>query len=366
MTQKNEAPVLILSLVVTAMLLGGGGYYLYAKTRPAAGPAPTPQPDPTTSPEPTPASSSPSPEPTPEPANNAPPPPTIAQVPNVPSGTFNYGGSTTWAPMRAAVDPTIQANHPNFTLRYTDPIVGTPGSGAGIRMLLENQLDFSQSSRPIEDEEYERARTRGFELREETIAIDGIAVAVNHDLEIEGITVEQLRDIYLGNITNWSQVGGPDLPITPISRDPDDGGTVSFFVENVLGGQDFGSNVEIVYSTTPGLRAVADNPGGIYYASAPELVPQCSIKPIPLGRTSDRLVPPYQNPRVPPSECPQKRNQLNKQAFSSGEYPITRRLFVIIKQDGGDDQAAGEAYAQLLLTDEGQNLLSETGFVPIR
>ncbi|MEQ9369154.1 MAG: hypothetical protein RIG63_08995 [Coleofasciculus chthonoplastes F3-SA18-01] len=55
-------------------------------------------------------------------------------------------------------------------------------------------------------------------------------------------------------------------------------------------------------------------------------------KTLPIGRKPDELIPPYQEPFVPLSQCPGRRNQLNKQAFHSGSYPITRRLFIIVKQ----------------------------------
>lgn len=74
------------------------------------------------------------------------------------------------------------------------------------------------------------------------------------------------------------------------------------------------------------------SPGGIYYAFAPEVVPQCSIKPLPLGRTQGQYVAPYQEPLVLPNECLGKRNKLNIEAFQSGNYPITRNLFVVVKQ----------------------------------
>ena len=111
---------------------------------------------------------------------------------------------------------------------------------------------------------------------------------------------------------------------------------------------------------------VANNPGGIYYASAPEVVPQCSIKPLPLGRTQGKYVAPYQEPFVLPSECPRLRNKLNIEAFQSGNYPITRNLFVVVKQNGQIEQQAGVAYANFLLTQQGQELINNTGFVKIR
>ncbi len=290
----------------------------------------------------------------------------FAQVENVPSGLFSYGGSTTWAPIRKDIDAAIQTVFPQFQLRYTDPTAGAPGSGTGIKMLLNNQLAFSQSSRSIKDEEYQQAQQRNFKLKEIPVAIDGIAIAINPSLNIQGLTVDQLKDIYTGKITNWQQVGGPNLPIKAYSRRLEEGGTIEFFYENVLGGENFGSNVLFIPTTTEALREVSNNLGGLYYASAPEVVGQCTVKPLSLGRTPDKLVPPYKEPFVPLSQCPQQRNELNVSAFQSGEYPITRRLFVIVKQDGQTDQQAGEAYANLLLTNQGQELIAKTGFVRIR
>lgn len=291
----------------------------------------------------------------------------FAQFPEVPSGLFSYGGSTTWAPIRKEVDTAIQTVFPRFQLRYTDPTTGAPGSGSGIKMLLNNQLAFSQSSRSIKDEEHQKAQQRGFTLKEIPVAIDGIAIAVNPNLNIPGLTVAQLQDIYTGKITNWQQISGPNLPITPYSRRLEEGGTVEFFNENVLDGEKFGVNVQFIPTTTEALKEVAKNPGGLYYASAPEVVGQCSVKPLPLGRTLDKLVPPHKEPFIPLQECPQRRNQLNAAVFQNGEYPITRRLFVIVKQNGqSSDQQAGETYANLLLTEQGQDLISKTGFVRIR
>ncbi|MCG8366106.1 MAG: phosphate ABC transporter substrate-binding protein, partial [Pseudanabaenales cyanobacterium] len=71
-------------------------------------------------------------------------------------------------------------------------------------------------------------------------------------------------------------------------------------------------------------------------------------------------------PLVQPNACPAQRNQLNTTVFQQGDYPITRRLFVIVKQNNQTDQQAGEAYARLILTSQGQELISKVGFVSIR
>ena len=291
---------------------------------------------------------------------------TFAQVPKVPSGLFSYGGSTTWAPIRREVDPLIQTAQPQFRLRYTDPTTGAPGTTSGIKMLLNNQLAFSHASRSIKQEEYQQAQQLNITLKEIPVAIDGIAIAVNPNLNIPGLTLAQLKDIYTGKITNWKQVGGPELEIIPYSRRLEEGGTIQFFEENVLEKEKFAANVQFISTTTQALQEIARNQGGIYYASAPEIVGQCTVKPLPLGHKSEQLVPPYKEPFIPLEQCPQQRNQINAAAFKSGEYPITRRLFLIVKQNGQSDQQAGEAYVKLLQTDQGQELITKAGFVTIR
>ncbi|GAB4293078.1 MAG: PstS family phosphate ABC transporter substrate-binding protein [Oscillatoriaceae cyanobacterium] len=289
----------------------------------------------------------------------------FAGVTGVPSGVFNYGGSTTWAPVRGLVDPLIQVVWPDFQLRYVQHPTEPPGSGTGIGMLLDDQLTFVQSCRSLTAAEYAQAREKGFVLREIPVAIDSVAVAVNPELDVPGLTVVQLRDIYRGKIRNWQEVGGPDLPIKAYSRRSEDSGTIQFFIEQVLNGEDFGASVELLPSTTLAVRAVAAERGAIYFASAPQLVPQCQVKTLPLGLDSSRLVPPYLGSLVPPQDCPQRRNLLNTAAFERGDYPLTRRLFVVVKQNGQIDETAGLAYGRLLLTAQGQAALAKAGFIPI-
>lgn len=337
MSKKNETIPLLLSLVITAGIIGAISWWIIGRLELNGNEQETQTPS-----------------------------QTLAEVKDVPSGLFSYGGSTTWAPIRRDIDPVIQSVRPNFRLRYTDPTTGAPGSGSGIKMLLNHQLAFSQSSRSVKETEHQQASQKGFTLKEIPVALDGIAVAVHPDLNISGITVGQLKEIYTGKITNWSQVGGPNLPIVPYSRRIEEGGTIEFFVEAVLEGENFGQNVEFIPTTTLALRQVSETLGSIYYASAPEVVPQCTVKSLPLGRKVGEWVTPYQEPFVPLSQCPQQRNQLNQTAFQSGDYPITRRLFVIVKRNGEADEQAGIAYANLLLTRQGQDLITQAGFVSIR
>ncbi|MBD2296172.1 PstS family phosphate ABC transporter substrate-binding protein [Anabaena sphaerica FACHB-251] len=353
MSQKNETLVLVLSLFTTLLLIGGGFWWFTKKSTVDLNTIVNSQSN---------SSSSSNQNQQSVQAQGT----TFATVQNVPTGLFNYGGSTSWAPMRLAIDPAIQAARPEFRLRYVQPSNAAPGSGTGIQSLIDGQLTFAQSSRPVLDEELSRSQQRGFKLNQIPVAIDGLAVAVNPDLNIPGLTIDQLKSIYTGKINNWQQVGGPNLPIKAYSRRISDGGTVELFVQDILGGQAFSSQVEFVSTTTQALKKVADSPGGIYYASAPEVVPQCSIKPLPLGRAAGQYIAPYQEPFILPNQCPDQRNQLNIKAFQSGKYPITRNLFVVVKQNGQTEEQAGVAYANLLLTEQGQELITQAGFVKIR
>ena len=130
MSQKNETPALIISFLVTAGLLGGGFWWFTQRSAsrdPAAGDAnrvglPTPQGGPAPS--------------TDSPVQSKAAAPNSTQMSPLPSGRYSYGGSTSWATIRLSVDSVLQAAHPEFQLRYVDPIGSPPSSGAGIKMLL--------------------------------------------------------------------------------------------------------------------------------------------------------------------------------------------------------------------------------------
>jgi phosphate transport system substrate-binding protein len=283
---------------------------------------------------------------------------TLAEVPDVPALTVRYGGSTSFAPLRSPeIEGKILQAHPGFKLVYTEPPPGEkPGSGNGIRMLIEGQLSVAQSSRGLKDEEFERAKTRGFTLEQVPVAIDGIALYVNPQLSILGLTVSQVKDIFTGTVTNWSQVGGPNLEIKPFSRDPQDGGTPEYFEEKVMSEESLAESVQpYVRDTTDSLRQVASTPGGIGYATASEVCNQSLVRPLPLAKgETQTFVSPCQG------------KQVNLADFANDAYPITRRLFVVIKRDGSSDEQAGVAYVDMLLSDEGQQLVEQAGLVPLR
>ncbi|MCU0533183.1 MAG: substrate-binding domain-containing protein [Hydrococcus sp. Prado102] len=290
----------------------------------------------------------------------------FALVRDVPTGLFSYGGSPSWAPIRLSVDSAIQANRPEFRLRYVQPIDEPPSTRAAIKMLLDDRLTFVQSSYSLHPEERDRAVKNGFRLEQIPVGIDSIVIVVHPSLNISGLTLEQVRSIYTGQITNWKELGGPDLKIIPYSRPVSAGGQVEFFINDVLKSQSFGSEVEFLATPTEALRKLENEPGGIYYGSAPLVLSQCHVKPLALGRSPNEFVAPYQDSLVDATQCPDRRNQPNIEAFQTGSYPLTLYMYVVIKQNGRSEEQAGEAYANFLLTEQGQELIEKAGFVRIR
>ncbi|XWK90811.1 MAG: PstS family phosphate ABC transporter substrate-binding protein [Phormidium sp.] len=359
--RKTEPPPIpIIAAAVAALALLGGIIYLLLPKQ-----APMPQTPvavtpttPGTLPPTTPATTNPGPSVNPAAVVNT--YRSLADVTNVPSTVANYGGSTTFAPLRSPqIINLISQSHPAFQLRYVEPPLGKkPGSSTGIRMLLDGQLSFAQSSRSVETPEFNEAKTKGFALEQIPIAIDGIAFYVNPNLNIPGLNILQVKDIFTGKITNWKEVGGPDLLITPVSRPLSDGGTPEYFHKEVLSGEKFASSLKEVRDTTTGIQTVAKTPGGIGFATASEVINQQTIRPLPIGKAgSQSFVSPCGD-----SSC----KTVNNSAFSDNSYPITRRLFIVIKRDGKIDEQAGVAYVNLILSDEGQKLVEQAGFVPIR
>jgi phosphate transport system substrate-binding protein len=368
--RKQGSPMpLVAAGLITLALLGAGAYFLKDKLSGVA-PQAVASPD-TTTVAPDQATPAAAPSAVAVAPNNAPPVQgavvatysSLAEVPNVPQGVFNYGGSTTFAPLRSpTIVSAISQASPQFQVRYTEPTTGKPGSGKGIAMLLGGQLSFAQSSRALKDEEYAQAKNRGFALEAVPVAIDGIALYVSPKLlkqGVKGLTLAQVRDIFTGKIRNWRAVGGPNLAITPFSRNLQAGGTVDFFYENVMEKQPLGASVKEIRDTTESIRRVATTAGGIGYATAAEVINQQMIRLLPIAKEAGTQS--FVSPCVDPT-C----TAINEKAFADGAYPITRRLFVILKRDGRLDEQAGVAYTNMLLSDEGQKLSEQAGFVPIR
>ena len=169
------------------------------------------------------------------------------------SGNVATGGSTSMKNVIAALTEGFAEVEPGVTVSY-DPT----GSGAGITGATDKTLDIGLSSRALKDDE--KADVDGT-----TIALDGIAIIVNNASKVEDLTVDQLKQMFTGEITNWSEVGGDDGEIVLIGREAGSGTRDGF--ESIVDVKDSCKYAQELTATGAVISAVEANPLAIGYAS---------------------------------------------------------------------------------------------------
>lgn len=280
----------------------------------------------------------------------------MKEVPKVPDGIFNYGGAVLFASLTASgAHEAMTASHPSFRLRYTEPRDGKPGTSQGIKMLTDGELSLAQIGIPLRDTDYSRAKERGFTIEQIPIAIDGVVFYTHPDINISGLSVDQLQAIYKGEITNWKELGGNDVPIVPFVMNP----KVANLLNVLLGSEanKVSPKVQFYRDYTDAIRKVASTPGGISFGGAGPIVGQKTIRPLAVAAVNGKnYIPPFV----------EDDTEINASAFRDGTYPFTRRLFIVIRRDGTPDEAAGIAYVNMLLSKEGQKFVEKAGYVPLR
>ena len=194
-------------------------------------------------------------------------------------------------------------------------------------------------------------RVKGYD--QVAVAIDGIACYTHPDISISGLSVPQLQAIYTGKITNWKEVGGPNLPIVPFTINIKTTALLKALLDSKVG--DVSPNVRSSRDYTVLVHDVATTPGAIGIGAAMLVATQGTIRPVALAPSNSKQYIPVV-----------KDHRLNLTAFQNGTYPITRYLYIIIRRDAKADERAGVAYANLLLSKEGQQFVEKAGLVPIR
>ena len=169
------------------------------------------------------------------------------------SGNVATGGSTSMKNVIAALTEGFAEVEPGVTVSY-DPT----GSGAGITGATDKTLDIGLSSRALKDEE--KADVDGT-----TVALDGIAIIVNKDSKVADLTVDQLKQMFTGEITNWSEVGGDDGEIVLVGREAGSGTRDGF--ESIVDVKDSCKYAQELTATGAVISAVEANPLAIGYAS---------------------------------------------------------------------------------------------------
>ena len=216
----------------------------------------------------------------------------------------------------------------------TKVLVSGLGSSAGIEAVTNGTADIATSSRNLTAEE------SSHELVATVIAHDGIAVIVNPDNPVANLTTEQLRDIYAGKITNWSEVGGADLPIQVVNRD-EASGTREAFRTLVMDGVEFDRSAAVLPGTGQVRDVVSRTPGAIGYISIGFVESDyatTSVKSVAIDgvdATEDNV--------------------------ESGAYPISRDLYFFTN---GDPQGEAYGYISYVLSDDMDQVIRDAGYIP--
>lgn len=223
------------------------------------------------------------------------------------------------------------------------------GSGTGIAALLNKGCDVTMSSRQIKDKEMNLAAKKGVTPKEYTVALDGLAVVVSPKNPVSQLTVDQVADIFTGNIKNWKEVGGDDLPIVILSREVNSG-THVYFKEHVLRKGDETRKDEFADSALlmPSSQAIADeitqNKNAVGYYGMGYL--NETQKAVAMAKDAKG---PFTTPTI--------------ENVKTGTYYISRPLFIYTN---GEPQGLAKSFLNYALSPEGQKIVIQIDFVPIK
>ena len=241
------------------------------------------------------------------------------------SGNVATGGSTSMKNVIAALTEGFAEVEPGVTVSY-DPT----GSGAGITGATDKTLDIGLSSRALKDDE--KADVEGT-----TIALDGIAIIVNNASKVEDLTVDQLKQMFTGEITNWSEVGGDDGEIVLIGREAGSGTRDGF--ESIVDVKDSCKYAQELTATGAVISAVEANPLAIGYASLSAVGD--TVKMVTVGGV----------------EC-------SEDTVKDGSYKIQRPfVFVTNKSVALSEQA--QAFFDFATSADAADLIRTAGAVPV-
>lgn len=241
-------------------------------------------------------------------------------------------GSTT-------VLPIAQKAAEVFMDKNTDASISVRGggSGVGIASLIDGSCDIADSSRPIKDTELDKAIVNGKDPKAYVIAMDGIAIIVNPRNPLNAISKSQLKDIYTGRISNWSQLGGNNEKIVVISRDTSSG-TFEAFSELALDKNKVRQDALMQASNQSIATTVSRTPGAIGYVG--------------LGYISEG-VKALELDGVKPL----------KETVLANKYPLARPLFMYTN---GKPTGLTRDFIDFIMSAEGQVLVAEEGLVALK
>ena len=241
------------------------------------------------------------------------------------SGSVSTDGSTSMEKVIGDLSEQFQNDNPGVTVTYNPT-----GSSSGITAAKEGSADLGLASRDLKDDEKDG-------LTQTTIAIDGIAIIVNPANSVADLSMDQIAQIYTGQITNWSDVGGDDAEIVCIGREAGSGTRDGF--ETITDTKDACTLSQELTSTGDVIQTVANNPNAIGYASMADL--NDSVKTL----TVDGVAP-------------------TEDTVLDGSYKIQRN-FNVITNDSATLSPQAQAFFDYITSADAADLISKAGAVPV-
>ena len=240
------------------------------------------------------------------------------------TGTVATDGSTSMEKVIGALSESFMANNADTTVTYNPT-----GSGAGITAVQEGTCDIGLSSRALKDEE------KAAGLKETVLAYDGIAIIVHPDNPVSDLTIQQIAQLYTGEITNWKDVGGNDAEVVLIGREAASGTRDGF--ESITGTKEKCQYRQELTSTGDVITAVSQNPDAIGYASLASI--KDSVKALNVDG-------------VTPSEATVK----------DGSYKV-QRPFVLVTVEGKALTPVAQAFFDYATSSDAAAIIAKAGAV---
>lgn len=240
------------------------------------------------------------------------------------TGTVATDGSTSMEKVIGALSESFMANNADATVTYNPT-----GSGSGITAVQEGTCDIGLSSRALKDEE------KAAGLKETVLAYDGIAIIVHPDNPVSDLTIEQIAQLYTGELTNWKDVGGNDAQVVLIGREAASGTRDGF--ESITGTKEKCQYRQELTSTGDVITAVSQNPDAIGYASLASI--KDSVKALNVDG-------------VTPSEATVK----------DGSYKV-QRPFVLVTVEGKALTPVAQAFFDYATSPDAAAIIAKAGAV---
>ncbi len=260
------------------------------------------------------------------------------------SQSLQIKGSDTMVNLGQAWAEGFTKDHPDANVAVTGG-----GSGTGIAALINGTADICEASRAMDEKELKLAAEKGVSPREHIAALDGLAVIVHPSNPVSRLTLAQLRDIFMGTVTDWKAVGGIPGKIIILSREVNSG-THVFFKEHVLrmgnakGPEEFAASALLLPSSQAIADEVANNPQAIgYYGMGYITLKQ---KVIAVAKTDQCS---YMTPTVA--------------SVTDNSYPISRPLYLYTN---GEPKGLAKNFIDYVFSPAGQFIVAQVEFVPMK